>query len=137
MAYATKTELIQRFGNTELEQLTDRDSTGSIDSDVLDGAIADAGATIDSYLQQAYTLPLSQTLIDASPLKRLCGDLAVFYLYSNGAPEHISANATAAIQWLRDIAAGKATLGQQDTNNTVARLTTAQGSSANYDWDTF
>ncbi|MBI3771464.1 MAG: DUF1320 domain-containing protein [Gammaproteobacteria bacterium] len=137
MTYITRKQLIDRFGNTELEQLTDRLNRGQIDTAVLDEAIADAGATIDSYLQQAYSLPLAQALIDASPLKRICGDLVLFYLYSNGAPEHAEKNHDKAIAWLRDIASGKATLGEQDTQAVGGmRVTTSQGVS-NHDWETY
>lgn len=138
MNYITKAEMIARFGYTELTQLTDREDTGAIVDEVLDGAIADAGTTIDSYLQQSYTLPLSDAVIGASPLKRICGDLAMSYLYVNGPPEHIADNAKAAVQWLRDIAAGKATLGAQESDAADSpRITTAPGVGANYDWDAY
>jgi len=137
MPYVTRADLIKRFGNDTLEQLTDRDDRGSIDTAVLDTAITDASNTCDSYLQQSYTLPLSQAMIDASPLKRHCGDVVMFYLYSDGAPEHVENNHDKAIRWLRDVAEGKATLGEQDTQAAASgRIVSGQGVSGT-DWGTY
>ncbi len=63
MPYATQANLIARFGEAELIQLTDRpdradpENAGTIDSSVLNQAIADAEAEINGYLNR-YTLPL-------------------------------------------------------------------------------
>lgn len=59
MPYTTEAELIERYGEEELVQLSS--DTNSIDSAVIDAAITDAGAEINGYLQGKYTLPLSET----------------------------------------------------------------------------
>lgn len=137
MSYITQDELIKRFGENELIQLTDREHLGDINTEVLNEAIADAAATVESYLQQQYTLPLDQALIDASPLKRIAGDIVRYFLFENGADEEVEKRYRDAIAWLRDIAAGKATLGSQDTNAANQnRITTGCGVS-NFDWEAY
>lgn len=94
MAYITQAEMVLRFGQAELIQLTDRDgATGAIVSSVLDGAIADAGAVIDAHLEPAgYTVPLSPI---PSLIVRIAADLARYFLFSgqgvegNGSPPWI------------------------------------------------
>ncbi len=137
MMYVTEQQMIDRFDAVEMEQLTDLHRRGMIDTDVLAAAITDASATIDSYLQRVRTLPLSQVVINASPLARYCGDLAMFYLYSNGAPEHVEKSYDKAITWLRDIAAGRASLGAEDAPAiSGGRMVTAQGVSGT-DWGSY
>lgn len=84
MPYTTAQEMIQRYGEDELAELTDRDgSAGGIDQDVLDRAIADASAMIDGYLRAAgYAVPL-----DPAPelIRRLCADISRYLLYDDAA----------------------------------------------------
>ena len=130
MPYVTKQDLINRFEEQELIQLTDHTNTGAINETVLNDAIADADYLADSYLQQRYTLPLAQAVIDASPLKRVCGDLVRYYLFENGATEEVERRHRSAISWLKDIALGKATLGEQESQTESSSLIkTAQGKS--------
>ena len=58
MGYATQQDLVERFGEEELIQLTDREHAQLIVADVIDRALSDADAEIDSYLGVRYTLPL-------------------------------------------------------------------------------
>ena len=61
MPYATKTDMQLRYGDAELQQLTDigKPRTGAIVDAVLDRALADASAWIDSYLVGRYPLPIT------------------------------------------------------------------------------
>ncbi len=139
MSYGTAQGMIDRFGKDDLIQLTDRLRTGAVDAVVLAIAIADASATIDSYLQQVRTLPLSQPVIDASPLPRICGDMALFYLYDSGAPEYVEKAYDKAITWLRDVAAGRASLGAEDAPAAAdpgGKMVVAQGISGT-DWGSY
>ncbi|MEQ8747349.1 DUF1320 domain-containing protein [Pyruvatibacter sp.] len=112
MTYATKQDLIDRFGAEELEQLTDRDGTAdAIVDSVLTRALEDADAKINSYLSGHYTLPLSDP---PDVLERTAADMARYYLYQDGAPEQVQKAFDHAIAYLRDVAAGKARLGDQD-----------------------
>lgn len=61
MPYADQADMQQRFGATELEQLTDIGTprAGEIDEAVLARALDDASAWIDSYLAGRYALPIT------------------------------------------------------------------------------
>lgn len=62
MAYATIDQLVDRYGERLLLQVTDRSTppAGVIDTAVVDRALANTDATIDSYLAGRYALPLDQ-----------------------------------------------------------------------------
>ena len=77
MAYATAQHIIDRYSLDELLILTDRDHDDQPDTAVLDGALNDATAEIDTYLASRYQLPLV-TVPDV--LLRLCVDIAMYRL---------------------------------------------------------
>jgi phage gp36-like protein len=110
MTYAVQQDLVDRFGDAELKQLTDRVNGTTIDATVVAAALADAGAEIDSYLVQRYALPLSAT---PDVLKRVACEIARYRLYANqsgAASETVRNNYKDAVAWLRDVAAGRANL---------------------------
>lgn len=107
MVYATQDDLISRFGEDEIRSLSDRARVGAIDASVVAEAIADASSTIDSYLGARYRLPLAE--IDPR-LKRVAADLARRYLYSDRATDEVLAIEKRALDWLRDVANGKAVI---------------------------
>lgn len=108
MAYCTKEDMIDRFGEEELVQLTDRSGAGVIDDTVLERAISDASAEIDAYLAGRYSLPLA-----AAPpvLCRMCANMARHALYKDAAPEAVASANDGAVRVLRDIARGAVSLG--------------------------
>lgn len=110
MTYATQQNLIDRFGERELIELTDRSdpSTGAIDATVVAKALADADAEIDGYLSSRYQLPLSPV---PAKLERVAGDIARYYLYEDRVTDQVRARFSDAQQWLRDVASGKVSLG--------------------------
>ncbi|MCS4503891.1 DUF1320 family protein [Arhodomonas aquaeolei] len=108
MTYAAVTDLVERFGEEEIIQLTDRSHTGSIDGAVAERALGDATAEIDGYLAARYVLPLEHTPV---VLVRLCADLARYYLYDDHAPEQVSERRKAAVETLRRLSAGQVALG--------------------------
>jgi len=63
MPYASQQELIDRFGEQMLIDLTDRATppAGAIDATVVDRALTDTDAAIDGYLGAKYQLPLTDT----------------------------------------------------------------------------
>ena len=63
MAYATKADMLKRYEEQELIQLTDNVEpyTGEIVDAILDNALDDASAMIDLYLGSLYDLPLAET----------------------------------------------------------------------------
>ncbi|HJW81951.1 MAG TPA: DUF1320 domain-containing protein, partial [Acidiferrobacterales bacterium] len=107
MPYVTQQKLIDRFGETEMIQLTDRNNAGTVDAAVLDQAIADAGAEIDGYLAGRYQLPLAVT---PSILVLYAGDIARYRLYDDGATEEVRKRYEDAIKFLRLAAEGKVRL---------------------------
>lgn len=79
--------------------------------EVITDALQAASLTIDSYLRERYTLPLSQPTIDASPLARTCGDIARYELNPSQEIEAVSKRHDKALRWLRDLANGVVGLG--------------------------
>lgn len=111
MSYATVADMVERFGEQKLAQLTDRVNkpASTIDNSVVEAALRDAVALANGYLSKLYRLPLS----DVPPvLTRMTADIAFYYL--NGtrvaadAPE--TRNHLAAIAWLKDVAKGLVSL---------------------------
>ena len=110
MPYATQQDLVDRFGETEIEQLTDRAEppAGAIDATVVGKALVDADDAINGYLGARYTVPL------ASPpliLKRIACDVARYYLYEDRVTEAVRKRYEDAVAYLKDAASGKVTLG--------------------------
>jgi phage gp36-like protein len=105
MTYATQGQLIARFGEDMLVQLTDRAEppAEAIDAAVVADALADADAAIDGYLKGRYTLPLTET----PPLVRnLALAIAIYLMHRNSASEKVRNDYNDALRTLRDIAAG-------------------------------
>ncbi|MFC3875318.1 gp436 family protein [Neisseria musculi] len=76
MAYATVGDMVARFGDLEVIQITDRNQDGEIDDDVARVALEDATAEIDAYLGR-----FSRPFADTPPiLVRLCCDIARYRL---------------------------------------------------------
>jgi len=113
MAYCTQQNMIDRFSEQDLIQLTDRDQTGSIDATVLSAAIDDATGTIDAYLGTRYTLPLASVPV---VLTRICCDIANYLLYGNEAPEGVADRHSAAIEFLQAVAKGDLDLAVGETS---------------------
>ncbi|MBP9100479.1 MAG: DUF1320 domain-containing protein [Nitrosomonas sp.] len=128
MTYATQQNLIDRFGEDELIQLTDRAGLGVIDATVINRALGDADATINGYLAARYTLPLSNPVPEI--LERLACDIARYALFEDQVTDIVEKRYKDAIARLRDVSAGKAELGISDTSNKPASTATAQMSSA-------
>lgn len=127
MTYATQQNLIDRFGEDELIQLTDREGLNAINTTVVDRALADADAQINGYLSVRYTLPLAAPLPDE--LEQIACNIARYALYGNSMIEIVEKRYEAAISKLRDVAAGRASLGMNDTSSTqtssnVAKMST-------------
>jgi len=114
MTYATQQHMVDRFGETELIQLTDRDNTGAIDSNVLARAIADADAEINGYLIGQYALPLAST---PDILITYACDIVRYRLYDDRATEQVTKRYDAALKFLRMVAEGKIALGLDQTGN--------------------
>ena len=132
MAYCVLDDLKKQVPETVLIQLTDDADTGSIDTDHTDQAIADADAKIDSYCGKRYSVPFSPV---PDILKKTSVDIAIYNLYSRrkGAPDHIEKRFNAAIQFLRDVSKGQATLGEDDPDGNPPDSEAPEMSSSNPD----
>jgi len=108
--YCTKDDLVERYGNDELIQLTDRavPPSGVIDDAVVARACTDATAIVDSYVRSSYVVPLS--LVNIAVVKPWACMLARWLLHEDAHPEHVEHGYEAAVKWLRDIATGKVAL---------------------------
>jgi len=82
--YATISDLITQFGESEVVAITDRSRIGVVDTVVADGALQRASATIDSYLAARYPLPLS---VVPHQLVDLCCDIARYKLLGSDVTE--------------------------------------------------
>ncbi|MCW3479735.1 DUF1320 domain-containing protein [Neisseriaceae bacterium JH1-16] len=108
--YATRDDMVVRFGELEVIQLADREETGQIDDTVLSGALEAASVEIDGYLGGRYPLPF------AEPPKILTGyacDIARYRLCGSGTQltEDIRNRFDDAKRFLEMAGAGKITLG--------------------------
>lgn len=104
MPYCTKQNLIDRFGEEELIQLTDRENLGAIDDSVLDAALADADEEIDGKLAVRYRLPLATV---PPRLVRMACDIARHSLYADNPTATVVDRYNSALDYLRAVAAGK------------------------------
>jgi len=113
VSYATQADMALAFGDDELIQLTDRATppAGAIDASVLARSLAAADALADNYLAVRYSVPLAST---PAVLVEACCDIARYELTRGPglrATEEIERRYTQRVAWLRDVAAGRATLG--------------------------
>lgn len=120
MAYATVEDMVARFGELEVIQLTDRNQDGLIDEDVAAVALADATAEIDAYLGR-----FKRPFTDVPPiLKRLCCDIARYRLTAaNGVlitDEIRNRYKIDVLDLLRAMAKGEVQLGVDDSGEEVA-----------------
>lgn len=123
MIYATVADLVARFGERELVQLTDRENIppSEVDADLVETKIGDASAFVDGYVGQRYRLPLAGCAkpdgaggveyVAPPVLARITCDLARYYLHDDLAPENeVYRRYKAAVRELESIADGAALL---------------------------
>lgn len=127
MTYATQQNLIDRFGEEELIQLTDRENLGVVNATVVSRALADADALINGYLIGRYTLPLATPVPDV--LERLACDIARYSLHEFKPTETVEIRYRDALELLRDVSKGRADLGLSNTDNKPASKNLAEISS--------
>lgn len=125
MSYASKANMLTRFGENEVIALTDRQNLGVIDDTVLDGALAEADAEIDPYLAPRHKLPLANV---PKILTGFACDIARYRLCGAGVTEtdEVRNRYKDAIKFLDSVASGKLGLGLDATNNIAAPANTVQ-----------
>lgn len=127
--YASKADMIRRFGQHEVIVLTDREGLGVIDDVLLDGALVEADAEIDPYLAPRHQLPLSRV---PKILAGFACDIARYRLCGAGVTEteEVRNRYKDAVRFLENVAAGKIGLGLDATNNVAPPANTVQFSTS-------
>lgn len=122
MAYANTADMVARFGDLEVIQITDRNQDGFIDEDVAAVALADATAEIDAYLGR-FKRPFNEV---PPILTRLCCDIARYRLCaSNGVmitEEIRNRYKIDVLDLLRALAKGEVQLGMDEAGEDVATV---------------
>lgn len=117
MAYATLQDMIDEFGQREIQIIGDPDGTGSIVTARVDNALAKASEQIDFAAGQRCALPLAVTApAMATFLKQLCLDIARYRLTGSSgitATEEVKDRYKEADGKLGQIIAGKIILCEQ------------------------
>jgi phage gp36-like protein len=110
MPYCTQQNLIDRYGEDMLRDLTDRavPLTGAIDGAAVNDAIGNADAMIDGYLMGRYSLPMATT---PGIVKQLSQVIAIYNLHRHLTDEKIRQDYEDAVKRLRDIQSGVFILG--------------------------
>ncbi len=107
MTYASYDDLVTRFGETKLTQLTDRATPLARvpDRGVIEAALADATETIDGYAAGRYLTPLSPV---PAPVLRWCADMAFYYLHTGTGkvPDDVRKMFEDALAGLKDMSKG-------------------------------
>ena len=120
MAYAIVADMVARFGDLEVIEITDRNADGLIDEDVAAVALEDATAEINGYLTR-YKLPFVDV---PTILKRLCCDIARYRL---SATSHVQITGEIerryridVLNLLKGLAKGEVSLGIEEDGDEVA-----------------
>ena len=109
MPYCTQTDIEKRITAGDLVRLSDQDGDGISDADVVTQAIEDAQSVIDSYLSVKFVVPIAPV---PNVLRQYCVTMACYILMKGrGAlTKEMIDNYDKAVQWLKDVVAGKAAL---------------------------
>ncbi|EKN4769615.1 DUF1320 family protein [Yersinia enterocolitica] len=109
MSYATLDDMVKRYRRSSLDALTsDKTDLGEPDDSLVEQALQDARALIDSYISPRYPLPLS---VVPAALTRVCCDIAFYYLCDAQATEQCTQRYKDAVKWLHDVLNEKLPLG--------------------------
>jgi len=111
MPYSTQSDIEKRLSDGELVSLADLDGDSAADADVIARSIEDADSLIDSYVRtRGLDVPLSPV---PSSVRQASVTLAIYFLAlgRRSVSEDLQKAHDDTLAWLRDLAAGKATLG--------------------------
>lgn len=111
MPYSTQSDIEQQLPRDLLTQLTDDDGDGIVDGGIVPAAIQKADDEINAYAATRYSVPFTPV---PALIKALSVDLAIWNLYARRRMESETVNKRydRAVKLLRDIADGKASLGE-------------------------
>ena len=128
MAYCTLSDIKEQIPEDELLQLTDDDALDEIDTSVMDRAIADADAEIDSYCAERHAVPF-----DPVPLlvRKYSVIIAIYNLFMRRGdiPDDRETNYNNAVKFLQNVAKGIVSLGADapaETSQDTVGVTTSK-----------
>lgn len=130
--YASVADMIERFGEVEIIELTDLEHTGEVVVDVAEQALSDATAEIDGYLAARYRLPVTDT---PRMLSVLCTDIARYRLQKGVSTDQARQRYEDAIAALKSIARGDINLPLSSPPPASAEPMTTPGSARVFDDD--
>ncbi len=117
--YCIEQDLIDRFGEEELIQITDLDHTQMIGQTILNQAIADAESEINSYLRLRYALPL---LVIPPELVSVACDITRYRLMRDGASDAVTKRYELAVSFLKNLSIGRAVLPKEVNDTTTTSV---------------
>jgi phage gp36-like protein len=103
MSYITLEDLIRQFGDTEIQNLSDRDRNGVIDESIVNEAINFAQTHIDGYLRERYGV--HQPNCPANLIGMAC-DFARYRLYQDQPTQLVQDRYDVGCFFLKDVARG-------------------------------
>lgn len=133
--YASALDIEQRLDPKHLAELADEDNDGMPDDDLLEAAIADADALIDTYLCALYETPLESP---PAIVRKLSADIAIAGLFARRREAHSpvhSERARDAVDLLRRIAGGELALAGVARTSRAGLDSTTSGVEATFDRD--
>lgn len=104
MPYAVKQDLIDRAGDLEITQISDRDGIPATATAAINAALAQADERINAVLALRFSLPLSET---PPVVKSWAVSIARYFLHRDGPPEHVRNDYKEALADLDRVASGK------------------------------
>lgn len=103
MTYAALTDLIERAGQAEIDQIADRDFSGTPDPEAVQAALEDADNLINGYVAVKYATPL---VFVPQIVVTWAVSIARYILHRNGAPDHVVQDYKDALAALKDVSRG-------------------------------
>lgn len=122
--YSTQQDLIDRFGEEELQRYAWDEDTDTANESRIQQAINDAQETVNIYIAATVRLPLATT---PPILTALSADIARYRLQDDNPLDEATERYKTAIRVLKDIAAGRATLGTVEQGTTGATVEAQRG----------
>lgn len=120
MAYTDEVYFLTKINEEDLDLLINAANEVDEGAANLAAAITSADSLIDSYLRTVITTPVNEP---PEIIKQLSYDIAIFYLHDriqfNDVPDRVRDKYDAAINFLKDIAAGKASLNLPDESTST------------------
>ena len=119
MPYASIQDVIDRLGQSAVDQMADDPFAGSKRFAALEQGLADASEEIDGYVGARHALPLDPV---PGPLVRICVQIGVYLRCSSAdlATDLQKDRAESARRFLRDVSKGAVSLGPADPDPPAA-----------------